>query len=280
MAYSGASIARQSRENLSSALAALQEDPQIPPDVLAVAQNIAQAIGALFEAERASSEPDGKASVKSALGSVSQTLTLLQEVRAHHRGVQTATEVIAQTLSLLFPLSTQPSRMPPSNTSRPPPSVVIPETAPIPVMTSPDFAGDATLRDQPKPAEPTKIEPPVVNGVEPKGSDVNREHFEVNIGATTESNFFVGFSGEIAEGGVFAATYNIYPKGTKVNALVTLPGGFEKNVLGTVKFVRDPMDMNAESEPGMGVRFESLDPETRELILRFIRKRAPMFYDE
>jgi uncharacterized protein (TIGR02266 family) len=283
MAYSGASIARQSRENLSSALAALQEDPQIPPDVLAVAQNIAQAIGALFEAERASSEPDGKASVKSALGSVSQTLTLLQEVRAQHKGVQTATEVIAQTLSLLFPLSTQPSRMPPSNASRPPPAVVIPATAPIPAVTyaSADLAaGDMTLRDQPKPVEQPRFQTPAVNGSDAKARDVRRENFEVNIGATTESNFFVGFSGEIAEGGVFAATYNIYPKGTKVNALVTLPGGFEKNVLGVVKFVRDPMDMNAESEPGMGVQFESLDSETRELILRFIRKRAPMFYDE
>ena len=113
MSYSGASTARSARENLSKALGALQTDPNIPPDVLAVAQNIAQAVGALFEAERASSETDGKASVKSALGSVSQTLALLQEVKGQHRGVQQATEAIAQTLSLLFPLSTQPSRMPP-----------------------------------------------------------------------------------------------------------------------------------------------------------------------
>jgi hypothetical protein len=30
----------------------------------------------------------------------------------------------------------------------------------------------------------------------------------------------------------------------------------------------------------MGIQFEGLDPEGRELILRFIRKRPPMFYDE
>ena len=106
------------------------------------------------------------------------------------------------------------------------------------------------------------------------------EQIEVNIGATTESNFFVGFSGEIAEGGVFSATYNILPKGAKVRMLVTLPGGFEKEVNGYVRFVCDPMDMASESEPGMGVQFESLDAEARELILRFIRKRPPMFYDE
>ena len=46
----------------------------------------------------------------------------------------------------------------------------------------------------------------------------------------------------------------------------------------TVRFVRDPMDM--DSEPGMGVRFDRLDEEARDLILRFIRKRPPLFYDE
>jgi hypothetical protein len=40
------------------------------------------------------------------------------------------------------------------------------------------------------------------------------------------------------------------------------------------------MDFGSDSEPGMGVQFEGLTAEQRELILRFIRKRAPMFYDE
>ena len=79
MPYSGSATAKSVRENLGKALAALQEDPQIPPDVLSVAQNVAQAIGALCEAERGSSEVDGKASVKSAIGMLGQTLALLQE---------------------------------------------------------------------------------------------------------------------------------------------------------------------------------------------------------
>jgi len=41
--------------------------------------------------------------------------------------------------------------------------------------------------------------------------------------------------------------------------------------------VRDPMDM--DSEPGIGVGFESLSNEHRELILRFVRKRPPIFFD-
>ena len=107
-----------------------------------------------------------------------------------------------------------------------------------------------------------------------------RENVEVNIGANTESNFYVGFSGEIAEGGVFSATYSILSRGTLVRALVTLPGGFETHVNGYVRFVRDPMDMGTESEPGMGIQFEGLDAEQRDLILRFVKKRRPIFFDD
>ena len=88
----------------------------------------------------------------------------------------------------------------------------------------------------------------------------------------------MGFSGEISEGGVFIATYATFPVGTLVEVLVTLPGGYESTIRGSVRFVRDPMDM--DSEPGIGVRFESLTAEQRELALRFIRKRPPLFYDE
>jgi uncharacterized protein (TIGR02266 family) len=105
-----------------------------------------------------------------------------------------------------------------------------------------------------------------------------RERLEANVGATTESNFYVGFSGDISDGGVFVATYVTLAIGAAVDVLVTLPGGFESTIAGTVRFVRDPMDM--ESEPGVGVRFHKLTAEQRELILRFIRKRPPVFYDD
>jgi uncharacterized protein (TIGR02266 family) len=106
-----------------------------------------------------------------------------------------------------------------------------------------------------------------------------RQPVEANLGATTQSNFYVGFSGEIAHGGVFLATYEALPKETSVSMLVTLPGGFEFECDGYVRFVRDPMDFMSESEPGMGIQFEGLSDEARDLVLRFIRKRPPIFYD-
>ncbi len=249
--YSGAPKAKEAREALGGALAALQEDPNIPPDVLAVAQNIAQAVGALFEAERASSEPDGKACVKNALGSLSQTLALLQDVRASAGGIETATQTLARAMSLLFPLTTAPTRHPPAS-EQPAPVPLVPKAA-----ATPSDAGATPYRAQ-----------------------VPREHVEANLGATTESNFYVGFSGEISQGGVFISTYNILPKDSPVRVLITLPGNLSTEVDGHVRFVRDPMDMSAESEPGMGIAFDGLEKDSRELILRFIRKRPPMFYDE
>lgn len=247
-------------------MASLQKDPNLPEDVLAVAQNIAQAVGALFEAERASSEPDGKTCVRNALGSLSQTLALLQEVKGDHQGIQLATEVIAKAMSQLYPLTTVPSRPPTRAHSVPPKVASEPPAGSLPAISGTPSAAPAA------PAEPARPSIPIASGP--------RESAEANIGATTVSNFFVGFSGEISEGGVFLATYDTFPVGTLVNLLVTLPGGFEINAPGLVRFVRDPMDFTADSEPGMGISFEKLSNEGRELVLRFIRKRPPMFYDD
>ena len=233
MTYPGAAEAAQSRELLSKALEALQSEPNLPEDVMNVTSNIAAAVGALFEAEKASSEVDGKASIRHAMGSLSQTMALLQDVSGRHKGVSVATEKLAEVMGKLYPLATTPSVRP----SAPPSS-----------------------SHPPRPSIP--------------GS---RESLEANVGATTESNFFVGFSGDISEGGVFVATYLTLPLDTKVEVLVTLPGGFESKIPGTVRFVRDPMDM--DSEPGIGVGFDRLGQEARELILRFIRKRPPLFFD-
>ncbi|HEX5656552.1 MAG TPA: hypothetical protein VFX59_05125 [Polyangiales bacterium] len=240
MSYSGAVVARSAREELGKALATLQEDPRTPPDVMGVAQNIAQAVGSLFDAEQATDERHGKNSVRAALSSLSQTMALLQDLKSGHRGVVAATASIATAMSKLHPLTVVPSMLPGRSPSVPPPQ----------------GSGHGQIA---------------------KGK---RSEVEANVGASSETNFYVGFSGEIAEGGVFIATYNTLEGGTLVNATVTLPGGFEFKVPGYVHFVRDPMDMSDEAEPGMGIKFEQLPNEHRELVLRFVRKRAPMFYDD
>ncbi len=247
MSYSGADVARGAREELGKALAGLQEDPNTPSDVMSVAQNIAQAVGALFDAEKASDERAGKLSVRNALGSLSQTMALLQDVKTDHSGVALATEKIAGAMGRLHPLTVVPSMYPGAR----------PSVAPRAQSVAP---------------KPVSVPPVIAPGP--------RQDLEANLGASSETNFYVGFSGEIAEGGVFVATYNTLDVGTLVHVLVSLPGGYEFKLPGRVHFVRDPMDLSAEAEPGMGVKFEALPADNRELILRFIRKRAPMFYDD
>ncbi|MBW2586638.1 MAG: hypothetical protein JRD92_06810, partial [Deltaproteobacteria bacterium] len=120
MGYSSAGEARQAREALGKALEALQQDEDVPKEVLGIIQNVAKSVGALFEAEYASTEPDGKTCVKSALGTLSQTLALLQDVKSEHSGVQGATESIADVVGILFPLTNKPSVRPDAASQRSP----------------------------------------------------------------------------------------------------------------------------------------------------------------
>jgi uncharacterized protein (TIGR02266 family) len=263
MVYAGAAQAAESRKLLGSALEALQKDPNIPKDVLAIAENIAGAVGALFEAEKATSDLDGKASVKHAMGSLSQTMALLQDVKISHPGITEATNALAQVMSKLYPLAQVPT-VRPSN-----PAIAKTVAASIPASSANAPSKGAAALGSVRPAASKASAKPIDRGP--------REKLEANVGATTESNFFVGFSGEISEGGVFIATYTTLAVGAAVEVLVTLPGNYQFTVPGDVRFVRDPMDM--DSEPGIGVGFESLPHEHRELILRFVRKRPPIFFD-
>jgi uncharacterized protein (TIGR02266 family) len=330
MAYSSADEARQARESLGKALEALQKDSEVPAEVLGLTQNVARSIGALFEAEYASTEVDGKTCVKNALGTLSQTLALLQDVKSEHAGVETATESIADVISILFPLTNKPSVRPelapsastaprsaPAQSTRPqsappqsgpPPSVPASNRPPVsapPVRVAPSSRPPESVPPsiQPPSIRPPSSRPPlshrpserpqsgrprsgapqpIPTSLLPPPPPIpagERQAVEANLGATTQSNFYVGFSGEIAHGGVFLATYEALPKDTSVRMLVTLPGGFEFECDGYVRFVRDPMDFMSESEPGMGIQFENLSDEARNLVLRFIRKRPPIFYD-
>jgi uncharacterized protein (TIGR02266 family) len=297
MGYSSAAEARHAREALGKALEALQEDEDVPQEALGIIQNVAKSVGALFEAEYASTEPDGKTCVKNALGTLSQTLALLQAVKSEHAGVQAATESIADVISILFPLTNKPSGRPGPGSQRPmssaPPSQRSPASAPpsqrSPASAPPSQRSPASAPPSNRPSNrPLSGRPlsgapaPIPTSMLPPPAPIptgERRPVEANLGATTQSNFYVGFSGEIAHGGVFLATYEALPKDTSVSMLVTLPGGFEFECDGYVRFMRDPMDFMSESEPGMGIQFEGLSDEARDLVLRFIRQRPPIFYD-
>ena len=110
-------------------------------------------------------------------------------------------------------------------------------------------------------------------------ADSGRPLIEVNLGPTTLSNIFMGFSGELGRGGVYVPTYEPLPVGCPVELLITMSGGFETRALGRVRFRRE-QSADEEMGPGLGVGFETLTIEGAQLLARFARLREPEFYAE
>lgn len=119
--------------------------------------------------------------------------------------------------------------------------------------------------------------PSVETPLGPERRVARRVAIEVDVGVSSESNFFTGFSGDISEGGLFIATYNLLPVGAHVHVSFGVMGR-EISCDATVCWIREPIDMNLM--PGFGVRFDDLSDEDHTAIAKFIAKRAPIFYDD
>jgi hypothetical protein len=124
-------------------------------------------------------------------------------------------------------------------------------------------------------AAPVAAAPHVAPGV-----DVMR--VEAALGAHSATNFYKGLSGNdvIDSGGIFVATYNIPDVGQKLVIKVSMPGGYEFEALGEVKWTRDAPNSGADSSPGFGAQFTQISPEARQLVYRYVRNREPLFHDD
>jgi tetratricopeptide (TPR) repeat protein len=147
-----------------------------------------------------------------------------------------------------------------------------PVTAERPLPAAPAARANAPA-PQP-PAAPTH--PKVVLML---ADDPTRISLEVNVGSTTDSNFYVDASDQLLDGGVFVATYSPLPVGSQTALTITLPGKLIVRAHGTVALTRDLMDAFADHIPGMCVAFDRLDQRSLALIERFTRKRSPMFME-
>lgn len=108
-----------------------------------------------------------------------------------------------------------------------------------------------------------------------------RVYLETHVGFESENNFYTGFTEDISEGGLFLATHNLLPMGTEIDLSFQLPDESIVNILGRVRWVREPRSWeDQETQPGMGIQFEDVTPETRDAIQMFVEMRAPLFYDD
>jgi uncharacterized protein (TIGR02266 family) len=108
--------------------------------------------------------------------------------------------------------------------------------------------------------------------------EARRARIDVEIGIRTETNFFVGFSGDISEGGIFVATVSLLPIGTSVTVSFSFPGGIDVEVEGEVAWTREGVEFDTDVEPGMGIRFSLVSRDALAAIREFMRVREPIFY--
>jgi uncharacterized protein (TIGR02266 family) len=111
----------------------------------------------------------------------------------------------------------------------------------------------------------------------PESRRARRHMVEIEVGIASESNFYLGFTENLSEGGVFVATYLTKPLGSHIEIALAFPNGKQMRVHGVVRWLRSAA---ADSWPGMGIQFESLTPEDEENIRQFLSLREPLFYDD
>jgi uncharacterized protein (TIGR02266 family) len=108
----------------------------------------------------------------------------------------------------------------------------------------------------------------------------HRHNVELEVTMESETNFYLGLTENLSEGGLFIATHVLKPLGTQIDVTFKLPDReLPIRAIGTVRWVREYSD-TSDTSPGLGVRFEHIGGDEIELIRRFLAARAPLFYDE
>lgn len=114
----------------------------------------------------------------------------------------------------------------------------------------------------------------MARGLEPHPRrQLPRRRFEVSIDLHSRSNFYTGITENISEGGIFIATEERLPLGTRVDLAFSLPGGEEIRTHGVVRWIREP---SGQLAGGMGLGFEEVSEEAYLAIREFLESRAPI----
>jgi len=112
-----------------------------------------------------------------------------------------------------------------------------------------------------------------------------REHVripvEVEVTLSSEHNFFVGWSENISEGGLFIATHQLEPLGTKLELTLVVPSHVEPTtVTCEVRWLRKVDELTSDCMPGMGLAFIDLTAPVQAAIQAFlVTQRDALFVD-
>jgi hypothetical protein len=266
-------LARTARESLARGLHSLQGDPNVPPHLLELAAPIAQAMGALHQIERSGGTKLAP-NAQNALANVQHALAQLQAQPTRHQVVLAAAEAVASALGTVHALT----------------RAVSPQTAPSPAQPKP---ADAQPQVHPPPhpvAQPRAVQAraapaptaPAAAGPRPQQRGSDEQSVTAELGAHSPTNFYKGLSGNdiVDHGGLFVSTYKLPKLGQAVRLRVSLPGGYEFEANGVVRWRREASDAGSDAPPGFGAQFTEITSEARQLIYRYVRNREPMFHDD
>lgn len=127
-----ASAARTARESLARGLSVLQA-PGVPPNVMDVAEPVAQAMGALHRIETTRGGALGEAAPQ-ALDAIRRGLSMLQAAAGQHPAIDSATEAVAGSLSTVHALAqaaSAPAQAMAATMVAPPPAPMAQQAPPL-----------------------------------------------------------------------------------------------------------------------------------------------------
>jgi hypothetical protein len=157
-----------------------------------------------------------------------------------------------------------------------------PQAAPPPQQWQqpPQAAPPPQQWQQPPQAAPAV--PPAQQRPAPAAAPGGALRVEAELGAHSTTNFYKGLSGNdvIDSGGIFISTYQIPEIGRQLQIRVSMPGGYEFEALGVVRWTREAPNSGSDSPPGYGAQFTQITPEGRQLVYRYVRNREPLFHDD
>lgn len=276
------------------ALARLQTDPSNHPSQIAAMEAVAGSLGLVFGlVQRISSAPPPPSP------SVAQQVVASPAVAAAPRVAPTQSVPSSPQLARTSPGTTK-------GTSRSPASQAPASLGRTKASQPPVSQAQAPASPQPQSTMVSSSSIPAANAAKPKGhgaastktaatassstkpaavplgvADSQLQRVAAELGAHSASNFYKGLGGNdvVDSGGIFVATYQVLPVGRNLLIRVSLPGGYEFEAKGVVRWTREA-SAGDEMSPGYGAQFTEISPEARQLVYRYARNREPLFHDD
>jgi len=212
-------------------------------DMETICAKLSRALECLYSLEsKDPQDPFASTDLSLAMHNFRFCLKEIQDARSDDADIQEAMRMLALILAILYPVSRALERM----------------------KRTPDEP--AAMVKGPLKPDPRRVH--------------ERIRIETDVGIQSDTNFFTGFAEDISRGGIFVATFDVRPIGSKVSLNFSLPGGHLVTATGIIRWIREYNETTPDIHPGVGIQFDGLSEEDSSTINSFFEQRSPIFYEE